>query len=218
MFKEIKKIKNECPVCEVERDLIYGLTDDTLKVRNEEITVTSKIYYCPEGNHYFYDADDENDKFESAYNEYRKRKGLLQPEEIRQIREQYGLSQRNFALLLGWGEITIHRYESGAIQDEVHNDVLSMIRLFEDFSKYFHAKKHLVEPDLARKVEEKIKEIEKERNHRTFDMLIKFFNAEKKEPTSLNIEIKPVYSGTPVDIEQDSTCQHPDDRELALAA
>ena len=45
-------------------------------------------------------------------------KGFLQPEEIEKIRKQYGLSQKNFARLLGWGDITIHRYESGAIQDD----------------------------------------------------------------------------------------------------
>lgn len=218
MFNEIKKIKNECPVCEVERDLIYGRIDETVKVRNEEIEVASNIYYCPEGDHYFYDATDEENKFQTAYSEYRKRKGLLQPEEIRQIRDQYGLSQRNFARLLGWGEITIHRYESGAIQDEVHNDVLSMIRSFEDFSKYFHTKKHLLDTDLAKKVEEKINEIEKERTHRTFDMLIKFFDAEKKEPGSLAIEIKPIYSGRTVDTEQDKEFSCENNGELALAA
>lgn len=218
MFKEIKKIKNECPVCEVERDLVYGLIDEILKVRNEDIPVTSKIYYCPQGDHYFYDINDEEDKFQAAYNEYRKRKGLLQPEKIREIREQYGLSQRNFARLLGWGEITIHRYESGAIQDEVHNDVLSMIRSFEDFSRYFQTKKHLLDPGLAKKVEDKIREIEKKRTHQTFDMLVKFFDAEKNEPMPLSIEITPVYSGITFDTEQDKEVGHINDGELALAA
>lgn len=38
----------------------------------------------------------------SAYNEYRRRHKLLLPEEIKKIREQYGLSQRSFAKLLNW--------------------------------------------------------------------------------------------------------------------
>jgi len=220
MFKEIKKIKSkECPVCEIERGLIYGLLDETLKVRDEDIEVTSKIYYCPEGDHYFYDVNDEDDKFETAYREYRKRKGLLQPEEIRQIREQYGLSQRSFARLLGWGDITIHRYESGALQDEVHNDVLHMIKSLEDFKKYFLTKKHLLNAILAKKVEEKIIQIEKERNHQTFDMLTKFFNAENKEPFSpLTIKIKLNFPQTPVYSEEDRDLLQNANRELALAA
>lgn len=35
------------------------------------------------------------------------------PEEIKKIREQYGLSQRSFAKLLNWGDKTICRYENG---------------------------------------------------------------------------------------------------------
>ena len=43
----------------------------------------------------------------NAYNEYRRRHKLLLPEEIKKIREQYGLSQRSFAKLLNWGDKTI---------------------------------------------------------------------------------------------------------------
>lgn len=181
MFKEISKIKKECPVCEIERDLIYGVMDEFLKVRGEDIEVTSRVHYCPEGNHYFYDIKDEEDKFQIAYREYRKRKGLLQPEEIRQIREQYGLSQKNFARLLDWGDITIHRYESGAIQDTVHNDFLSLIKDFDNFKKYFDTKKNFIEPEIAKKVEEKILGIEKTRNSQTFDLLVRLSSIEKKE-------------------------------------
>lgn len=41
-------------------------------------------------------------------------------DEIVAIRESYGLSQVDLAKLLGWGEATISRYESKAIQDEAY--------------------------------------------------------------------------------------------------
>ena len=47
MFKEIRKIRKECPVCEVERDLSYGEIDEVLKVRGEDIEVTSKGALLP---------------------------------------------------------------------------------------------------------------------------------------------------------------------------
>ena len=181
MFKEISKIKKECPVCEIERNLIYGVMDEVLKVRGEDIEITSRVNYCPEGNHYFYDVADEEEKFQTAYREYRQRKGFLQPEEIKKIREQYGLSQKSFARLLDWGDITIHRYESGAIQDTVHNDFLLLIKEFDNFKKYFDTKKNFIEPEIARKVEEKIAEIEKARNSQTFDMLVRLSSTEEKE-------------------------------------
>lgn len=213
MFKEISKIKKECPDCEIERDLIYGEVSEVLKVRGENIEVTSKIYYCQEGEHYFYDVEDEEDKFEFAYREYRKRKGLLQPEEIRQIRERYGLSQRNFARLLDWGDITIHRYESGAIQDTVHNDLLSLIKDFDNFKKYFDTKKNFIEPEIVRKIEEKIVEIEKARNSQTFDLLVRLSSTEKKEI------ILPVTDTITKDYSaHNEYSQYSANQELALAA
>ena len=40
----------------------------------------------------------------------------------------YGLTQRSLSILLGMGEITIHRYESGSIPDEAHNQLLIMMQ------------------------------------------------------------------------------------------
>lgn len=206
MFKEIKKIRKECPVCEFERDLSYREITEVLKVRGEDINVTSRVHYCPEGEHYFYDVADEEEKFQNAYKEYRRRKGLLQPDEIEKIRNQYGLSQKNFARLLGWGDITIHRYESGAIQDDAHNDVLVLIRSFDYYKQYFESKKNTLDPALAKKVEETI-------NHRTIELLIRLFSAKREESS------EPITSATmPTYSEQNNALKYSANEELALAA
>ena len=64
----------------------------------------------------------------SARNAYRVLHGLLTSEEIVGIRESYCLSQVDLARLLGWGEATISRYESKAIQDEAYDTMLRMIK------------------------------------------------------------------------------------------
>ena len=61
---------------------------------------------------------------------------MLLPEEIRKIREQYGLSQRSFAKLLNWGDKTICRYENGSIQDKAHNSLLLFLREPENMRTY----------------------------------------------------------------------------------
>lgn len=71
-----------------------------------------------------------------AYNEYRRRHKLLFPEEIKEIREQYGLSQRSFAKLLNWGDKTICRYENGAVQDKAHNSLLLFFKKPENMKTY----------------------------------------------------------------------------------
>jgi putative zinc finger/helix-turn-helix protein, YgiT family len=72
----------------------------------------------------------------NAYNEYRRRHKLLLPEEIKKIREQYGLSQRSFAKLLNWGDKTICRYENGSIQDKAHNSLMLFLREPENMRTY----------------------------------------------------------------------------------
>lgn len=66
--------------------------------------------------------DDEN--LRQAYRIYRQRHDLLQPEEIKAIREQSGLSQKAFAEKLGVRENVIARCERGALQTEALNDLL----------------------------------------------------------------------------------------------
>jgi len=212
-FKEISKIKKECPVCETERALVYGEMDEVLKVRGEDIEITSKLNYCPEGNHYFYDVEDEEDKFQAAYREYKRRKGYLQSEEIKSLRKQYRLSQKNFARLLNWGDITIHRYESGAIQDDAHNDFLRMLLDFNNFKKYFESKKNILDPDLVSLVQEAIDNIEKEHNRHVVDLIFKIFSKPATGRGQLpSIEAQPDY------IEQLNDGQYSANRELALAA
>jgi len=42
---------------------------------------------------------------------------MLSPYEIRELRKRYGLTQKELSLLLGWGSVTMSRYENGALQD-----------------------------------------------------------------------------------------------------
>lgn len=56
--------------------------------------------------------DDEADRQISAA--FRHEARLLTPEEVRQGREKLGLTQKQFANLLGVGEATVSRWETGA--------------------------------------------------------------------------------------------------------
>jgi putative zinc finger/helix-turn-helix YgiT family protein len=64
------------------------------------------------GNCQAISIDDEADQQISAA--FRRAAGLLAPEEIRQGREKLELTQKQFANLLGVGEATVSRWETGA--------------------------------------------------------------------------------------------------------
>jgi len=59
---------------------------------------------------------------------YRQEHDLIFPNEIREIRELYGLTQSGLSRVLGWGEVTITRYENGSLPSQAHNDILMLLR------------------------------------------------------------------------------------------
>lgn len=69
-----------------------------------------------------------NENLLNARNAYRIKMGLLTSNEIVAIRESYGLSQVDLSKLLGWGEATVSRYESKAIQDDAYDTMLRLIK------------------------------------------------------------------------------------------
>lgn len=87
-------------------------------------SIRAQVPVCPRCGAELFDEEIETENQRKLYGQYRRKHGLLLPEEIRAIREKYGLSQKSFSRLLGFGEITIHRYESGSIQDKAHDTII----------------------------------------------------------------------------------------------
>ena len=125
-----------CEVCgrEVETKIITRR--ESFNVCGEDIEVDAQVMVCAECGEELFNAELDSATLINAYNEYRRRHKLLLPEEIRKIREQYGLSQRSFAKLLNWGDKTIRRYENGAVQDRAHNSLLLFLREPENMRTY----------------------------------------------------------------------------------
>lgn len=156
MFKKIKSLVTMCPECEVEREVQYGTKEETLNIRKENIDVISKVFYCPTGNHFFFDIEDNEERIQFAYREYRKRRNILQPEEIKEIRNKYGLTQQEFSLFLGYGAKTIARYETGAIPDDPHNYFIKLMQDTYSFLTHFHNSKDKLPIKLRQKIESKM--------------------------------------------------------------
>jgi len=96
-------------------------------VKGESIEILEKVRIDLNNNEEIFDEKLEDHNLENIYNQYRKKHSLLMPDKIKETREKYGVSQRAFSRILGWGEITIHRYETGALQDRSHNDALVLL-------------------------------------------------------------------------------------------
>jgi putative zinc finger/helix-turn-helix YgiT family protein len=118
-------MKDICPNCEKETKLELVRTKEVVEVRGEPIEVDTEFFKCTECG-----VDFENtrgpDSLKLAYQEYRHRHEMLQPQQIRDWRKQYGLTQNELSQILGWGGVTLSRYENGALHSEAHEKILRL--------------------------------------------------------------------------------------------
>lgn len=163
--KVIRKVHMDCPLCDKKHDVEERKRLASITIKGDKVDYEEHFFYC-------INADEEEREFETgamanenllnARNAYRVLHGLLTSEEIVGIRESYGLSQVDLARLLGWGEATISRYESKAIQDEAYDTMLRMIKdnplvalelLKKNADKFSETKRRLVRSKIVGKLD-----------------------------------------------------------------
>lgn len=159
-----------CPICEEYTEATFGVDKEVYHVRGEPIEIEAEIITCQKCGMKIFDEERDSRNFEIAYSHYREKHNLLSPGEIRTLREKYGLSQRALSRLLGWGEITIHRYESGAIQDNVHDSLLRLIENPQNMQKFLKANRNKLPPYTAARLEKRIASFTQEDERETFQV------------------------------------------------
>jgi len=120
-------MKSICPHCEAERIVERIAANEKVNVRGEEFEVSSTHLKCTKCENEFDDPERESDSLAVAYEKYRERHNLMRPEQITRTREQFGVTQAEFAALTGLGVATLSRYENGALRSEAHERVLHLI-------------------------------------------------------------------------------------------
>lgn len=101
-----------------------------LPVNGEEVSVPSAVHLrCPKCGEVVLRLSDSRRLQEDAIAIYRKKHGLFSADEIRALRQRFGLTQSELARLLRLGANTISRWESGRnVQTEALEMLLRLIR------------------------------------------------------------------------------------------
>jgi len=159
---------NFCPNCEEFTDVKLETRKQVFNVRGEPIEIEGEVAICQKCGSKIFDEERDSRTLERAYSVYREKHKLLAPDEIRITREKYGLGQRALSRLLGWGEITIHRYENGAIQDKVHDSTLRLIEDPQNMQKLFETSCGKLASYTAKRLEKAIATFLQEDNEQTF--------------------------------------------------
>lgn len=102
-----------------------------MPVNGEQIAVPNAMHLrCPKCREVVLRFEDARRLGEDAIAIYRRKHGLLSADEIRAIRERFGLTQGDLARLLRLGANTVSRWESGRNVQTGAMDVL--LRLIRD--------------------------------------------------------------------------------------
>ncbi len=136
---------------------------ETFPVLEDSITVKARVLVCPCcGNDLFCEELD-SASLRDAYNKYRLKHRLLYPDEIKSIREQYGLDQETFAKLLGWDPAAIRRYENGSLQDQSRNTTLQFLQSPENMLTYLEQNKPKLDRRRREALLRRISELQQDR-------------------------------------------------------
>lgn len=121
-----KTLNTYCPECDREVDARLEHKIETLSVKGEQTSYDAEVAVCPCCGEEIGDSRVEEGNLRRAYSAYCAAHGLMAPDEVKELRNSYGLSLREFSKFLGFGEQTIARYEAGAIPDDSHNTMLKL--------------------------------------------------------------------------------------------
>ncbi len=116
-----------CPCCMEEHSVQTISMEEQTIFKKEPVNFRAEYYYCDRAEEYYADEAMMKQNDIRMKDTYRESQGLLTSEEIRRIREKYAMSQRDFCILLGWGEKTMTRYEGHQVQDRAHDIILKKL-------------------------------------------------------------------------------------------
>lgn len=128
-MKIIEVEKRLCTCCMEEHEVKTVCMIEHTKYKSVYVDYEATYFYCDLAEEWYMDETQMRENNIIMKEAYRKKQGLLTAKAIKAIRSKYSISQRDFSVLLGWGQKTITRYETYQIQDNAHDSILKKIDL-----------------------------------------------------------------------------------------
>ena len=131
-----------CPYCK--KEVEYKIEKRDLKeFRGIEVNTFENVAICNECNQDLYVNEIEDENNERIYQIYREKTNIIKAEDIIKLREKYDISQRELTAILGFGKMTINRYERGGLPTKSQSDYIKL--LIENDDKFVEKVKEAYE-------------------------------------------------------------------------
>ena len=163
--------------------------NEKYNIKNEEINIKAKVAYCKKCNTELFHEKLDKINQQNVFNNYRKKHNLLSTEKIKNIRKKYNLNQKEMSQLLGWGEITYHRYEKGALPDSAHNNQLLLIEDPNNVKKLLKEGNTKLNQKTKQKLKKIISNLINKENIVEIKLPKKFYNQLNSEAKNNNMEL-----------------------------
>jgi transcriptional regulator with XRE-family HTH domain len=128
----------------------------TMEFRKEWFTLLFQYYLCKDSGEQFTDDMLDEVNTNQVYNQYRAKYGIPFPDEIKAIRERYGLSANKMADILGLGINVYRNYESGEMPSVSNGRLIQMIKDPKEFRQLIEYSKNEFSPEELEKINRKI--------------------------------------------------------------
>ena len=135
-------MREYCPYCRKKVD--YKIEKRDLKeFRGIEINTYENVAVCKECHQDLYVNEIEEKNNKRIYELYREKANIIKPQDIVNLREKYDISQRELTAILGFGKMTINRYERGGVPTKSQSDYIKL--LIDNDSKFIEKVKEAYE-------------------------------------------------------------------------
>ena len=119
-------MKVYCPYCK--KEVEYRIEKRNIKeFKGIEVNTFENVAICNECNEDLYVNEIENENNERIFKIYRKIANIITPQDIVNLRNKYDISQRELTSILGFGKMTINRYERGGLPSKSQSDYIKLL-------------------------------------------------------------------------------------------
>lgn len=160
-----------CHLCD--EAIEFYITDETFgyPVKNERFKIKGKRAFCKIHDEELFHQEFDLENQKKAFDMYREANGLVTVDEIKETREKYNLTQREYSYLLGFGEIKISRYERGSLPTKAQSQLIEESKRPEQMQRLLKENSDKISREKAEKLYDTLHETSTENIYE--EMIIK---------------------------------------------
>ncbi|OAQ41964.1 hypothetical protein A5893_02265 [Pedobacter psychrophilus] len=172
------------------KEMLLQRALDTLLYKKEKFHVVYHYYLCKDSGEQFTDDQLDTLNITQVYNQYREKYRIPFPEEMKQIREKYGVSAFKMSEILGLGANTYRLYENGEMPSVSNGRLILSVKEPSEFIKQVEASEHLLTAKESDKYITVAKEVQKRETVNIWNMIFNeqiFYHQEPNEFTGYKL-------------------------------